>query len=250
MGSTQRLFETEVVRMVLKWLGSGVIYEVQAPGCVEGGDFIPCGDTAFLGQGLRTNAAGVSQLLEQKVFGCRRVVIVKDYHANQDEMHLDTFFNVISRNTAVLLESRLNANETSKLFLMCDVYEESSPGGAYQLVRADMPFTTTLRDVGFTNIVAVPKEDQMIYGCNFLTVRENDILLVRRDHGVSQRYREQLEKANIKFTEVEMSHITCEFGAAHCLTQVARRHSFTSPLFPNVAAFELRPQTSTSTGWN
>ena len=45
---------------------------------LEGGDFITTGDVDFIGQGLRTNAEAITQLLENKVLCGKKLVVVKE----------------------------------------------------------------------------------------------------------------------------------------------------------------------------
>ena len=78
----QRELETKIVRFAYKKLGITPVYEVAGTARLEGGDFIPAGDTALIGQGLRTNAEAIRQLLLNRVFGTARVAVVKDSWKN------------------------------------------------------------------------------------------------------------------------------------------------------------------------
>jgi arginine deiminase len=227
MNSEQRAVETEIMRFVLRKLGVKPIYEVTGDGRLEGGDFIPAGETAFIGQGLRTNAEGVAQLLDHDVFGTRRVVVVKDPWRNQDQMHLDTYFNIAGPKLAVLVEDRMDVRDArgritrparpdrrSKI----DVYERA--GGKYQRTRADGDFQEFLeKDMGF-RLVPVPNEDQLRYGVNFLCVGPMSILGVA---GVSRQYTDSLRGVNA--TWMDFSNLTGGYGAAHCSVQVLHRAS-------------------------
>ena len=83
--------ENEIAAHVLEALGIEPLLRIAAPGTVEGGDFIPCGDFVLQGQGLLTNAEGVRQCLEAGVYGPVEVGVVVDPRGNMDEMHLDTY---------------------------------------------------------------------------------------------------------------------------------------------------------------
>jgi arginine deiminase len=78
MAAPQRASETEIIKLVLDKLGIEPLAEIQDEGRLEGGDFIPAGRAVFIGQGLRTNAEAIRQLLDAKVFESDRVVVVKD----------------------------------------------------------------------------------------------------------------------------------------------------------------------------
>jgi len=225
MNSEQRAVETDIMRMVLHKLGISPIYEVTGDGRLEGGDFIPAGDTAFIGQGLRTNAEGVAQLLAHNAFGVPRVVVVKDPWKNQDQMHLDTYFNIAGPKLAVLVEDRMDvrdatgrvakparADRRSKV----DVYERA--GGRYELRQTDGDFQEFLeKEMGFT-LVPVPNADQLRYGVNFLCVGPMSILGVA---GVSEGYKASLK--GVDATWMDFANLTGGYGAAHCCVQVLHR---------------------------
>jgi arginine deiminase len=221
MNSEQRAPETEVVKLALSNLGIKPILEIRDPGRLEGGDYLPAGDTAFIGQGLRTNAAAILQLLDASAFGSRRVVVVKDAWKNQQQMHLDTYFNVADSNLAVLVQSRLDASRQKKggeKRTRCDVYELRE--GKYEKVQSDLDFVDYLeKDLGI-QVIPVPDEDQKRYGTNFLTIAPRTIMAVG---GQSPTYVKRLEDAGVKVTWVEFPHLTGGYGAAHCLTQVFLR---------------------------
>ena len=225
MNSEQRAAETEIMRFALRKLGIRPVYEVTGEGRLEGGDFIPAGNTAFLGQGLRTNAEGVRQLLEHRVFGAPRVVVVKDPWRNQDQMHLDTYFNILGPRRAVLVAERMDVRDASGRLVQparpdrrcaIDVYELGASG--YRLVARDGGFQTFLEgDMGF-RLTPVPNDDQLRYGINFLCVGPNRILGVA---GVSAEYRARLGR--IDATWMDFANLTGGYGAAHCCVQVLHR---------------------------
>lgn len=225
MNSEQRAIETTIMRFVLQKLGVEPIYEVTGDGRLEGGDFIPAGDTAFIGQGLRTNAEGVRQLLEHRVFGVPRVVVVKDPWQNQDQMHLDTYFNIISPNLAVLVEERMDVRDEAGEITQparpdrrckIDIYELRDE--RYELARADTDFQAFLEDEMGFRLIPVSNDDQLNYGINFLCVGSNRILGIA---GVSQSYRDRLR--GVRATWMDFSNLTGGYGAAHCSTQVLHR---------------------------
>jgi arginine deiminase len=221
MNSEQRAPETDVVKLALSNLGIKPILEVKDPGRLEGGDFIPAGDAAFIGQGLRTNAAAIHQLFEAKAFGCKRVVVVKDAWKNQQQMHLDTYFNIVDKDLAVLVQSRVEASRQKKKgekLTTCDVHELRD--GKYEKVRTGVDFLDYLeKDSGF-QVISVPDEDQERYGTNFLTIAPRTIMAV---DGQSPLYKKRLKDAGVKVIWLNFRNLTGGYGAAHCLTQVFLR---------------------------
>jgi arginine deiminase len=227
MNSEQRRVETTIMEFVLRKLGVRPIYRVRGEGRLEGGDFIPAGETAFIGQGLRTNAEGVRQLLEAKVFGVKRVVVVKEPWHNQDQMHLDTYFNLISPKLAVLVAERMdvrdaagNLTQPARPDRRCkvDVYELTD--GEYQRTVSDGDFQEFLEKSMGLRLLPVSSDDQLKYGINFLCLGPNRLLGI---DGVSAQYKRALLDAGAKVTWMDFSNLTGGYGAAHCSTQVLCR---------------------------
>ncbi len=227
MNSEQRRDETRILKFALGKRGIDPIYEVTGDGRLEGGDFLPAGDTAFLGQGLRTNAQGVGQLLRARVFGVPRVVIVKDPWQNQDQMHLDTYFNILGPKKAVLVEERMDLHDAEGHVTQpanparrckIDVYELRS--GDYVRTVTDGDFQAFLEnDMGF-ELIAVKEADQLKYGINFICVGPQEVLGIA---GSSDAYHERLAAAGVHATWMDFSNLTGGYGAAHCCTQVLAR---------------------------
>ncbi len=225
--SVQREPETAIARFAYKKLGISPIYEVTGSARLEGGDFLPAGDTALIGQGLRTNAEAVRQLLEHQVFGTPRVAVVKDSWKNQDQMHLDTYFNIIDRNLAVIVEERINQSDgTGRIVKAADPAKKSLVdlyelrGGSYRKTRSDIPFQEFLeKDLGMI-LIPVTNADQLKYGINFLTLGRKKILGI---DGVSADYKKRLADAGVDAVWMDFHNLTGGYGAAHCTTQVIQR---------------------------
>ena len=227
MNSEQRAVETSILRFVLRKLGIEPIYEVTGEGRLEGGDFIPAGDTAFLGQGLRTNAEAVRQLLEHRVFGVPRVVVVKEPWKNQDQMHLDTYFNILGPKLAVLVRERMDVRDAAGDVVQparpdrrCSIDVYQLVGDGYQLTMRDGDFQEFLeKEMGF-GLVPVSNDDQLNYGINFLCIGPGRILGIA---GVSEDYRDRLRTEGVDATWMDFSNLTGGYGAAHCCVQVLHR---------------------------
>jgi arginine deiminase len=74
---------------------------------LEGGDFFPAGENlALLGIGLRTTYAAAKQLMEKDLLGTTRFAVVRDeLDQNQDRMHLDCVFSILSDDCCLMLET-------------------------------------------------------------------------------------------------------------------------------------------------
>lgn len=67
--------------------GVNIVGEVREPGFLEGGDFCPASsDLALVGVGLRSNFEAVQQLMDEDLFGSRRVAVVRD-DFEQNQVH-------------------------------------------------------------------------------------------------------------------------------------------------------------------
>ena len=222
MNSVQRFPETKIIKFVLRKLGITPIYEVTEMGRLEGGDYFSTGEVAFIGHGLRTNAKGVKQLLEHRVFGTSFVAVVKDNWKNQEEMHLDTYFNIIGPKLAVMVDLRMNnpvkESELNEISSKVDVYRLEKDG--YKQVIKDRNFQQYLeKDLGYT-VIPVSRKDQNLYGINFLTVAPGKILAI---DGVSKAYKDALKKNGVDVVWMDFGELTKGYGAAHCTTQVLLR---------------------------
>lgn len=223
LNSPQREPETRIMKFVLAKLGITPIYEVTGEGRLEGGDYFSVGEYAFIGQGLRTNAEGVRQLLEHKVFGSPKVAVVKDQWEDQEEMHLDTYFNIISPKLAVLVDLRMNLPGKpveKNMVALVDVYELQ--GDKYVKTVSDKNFQEFLeKDMGFT-VIPATRKDQNLYGINFLTLWSDRIMAI---DGVSEAYKKALADHGVDATWMDFRALTSGYGAAHCTTQVLLRKS-------------------------
>ncbi len=239
MARSQRQVENSLARFILKKL-EGIDHvkyiqqEIAAPGTLEGGDFIPAGNRVFIGTGLRTNEAAVKQLLAGDAFGnVDEVIVVKDEWHNQQEMHLDTYFNIIDHNLAVLVKGRTDPNctvQTNNKCLSADVFKRER--GGYTLHPVTENFVKVLKDRGYT-IIPVSEKDQELYGINFLTISGRNIFAVDdgcspverggKDKCFSAEYLKNLENHHVKITWINFSNMKKGYGAAHCTTQVLWR---------------------------
>lgn len=225
--ASQRAPENRLVRFAYEKLGITPLYQVTGSARLEGGDFIPAGDTALIGQGLRTNAEAIRQLLQHQVFGTPRVAVVKDAWKNQDQMHLDTYFNIIDQKLAVIVEERIDQKDASGKIIkaadpakasLVDLYELQD--GAYRQTGSNLPFQQFLeKDLGIT-LIPVSNADQLKYGINFLALRGKKILAI---DGVSDAYKQRLADAGVDAVWMDFHNLTGGYGAAHCTTQVIQR---------------------------
>ena len=204
MNSEQRAEEADVAEFCLRQMGIMAVHRVSDEGAyLEGGDYIPFGDRAFIGTGLRTTQEAVEEMIRK----CK-----------QNQMHLDTYFNVIDRDLATLGANRLKAERGSDEWLTADVYERDG-GRGYRMTEEGVPFVEYLRREG-VEIIPINLRDELRYGNNYLTVSARRIVGVA---GQSEELRGMLAERGVRADWLNLSELTHGYGAAHCMTQVIRR---------------------------
>ncbi len=219
MNSPQRAAETDIIELCYRHLGVEPILRISGEGRLEGGDYIPAGTIAFIGCGMRTNEAGIRQIMDADAFGHDTIVVVHDHKRWQMQMHLDTHFNIIDRDLCTMVSSRLNAKPGEPEFNTCDIYVRAPGTKPYNLMQKDVPFVEYMRSRGF-QIIPIDYEDEMHYANNYLTIAPRHIMAVA---GQSETYRQRLKEAGVKVEWVPLESLIEGYGAAHCMTQVLKR---------------------------
>jgi len=241
--------EASLMRLVLEALGVSPLYEVTDPGVLEGGDFVPAGEYALVGVGARTNPEAVRQLTTgpgSEALGYRHLAVVHDPEEGpallQQEMHLDTYFNIVGERVCLVEASRVGIGVPPRQAApggrargwrrvpRVEVYEKQ-PGEEYRLVDGlgDVPFPEFLRDHLGMQVVPITFEDQDMYGCNVLCVRDMTVLgsKSREQEEVHDRqlweYGRSLAAAGVQAELLDFSEIRKGYGANRCMTQVLVR---------------------------
>jgi arginine deiminase len=219
LNSPQRGVEAEIVRFALHKLGIAPVFEVQADGRLEGGDFFALGALSLLGQGLRTNEEAVRQLLQNKVFGTPRVAVVKDPGKTPSETHLDSYFNVLGPKLALLTKERYEAKDPARRSLV-DMYELE--GGAYALKKQDIPLRVFLEKELGLSVLQISSEDQRNFGLEYLQLGPNRILGQSGAESVSDAYKKALKENTVSAIWMEFKDGTRGFGRRNALIPLAR----------------------------
>jgi arginine deiminase len=209
----------ESVRQAETTLWEGVLAEHGLPylgrvlgteSFVEGGDFLPAGDVAFLGTGNRTNEAGAHELMSRDWLGCPRVAVVKHpADGNMHAIHLDCYLGIVDDSLAVVWD---HAAE----HVLVDEYERDAYDGSYAPRTLDMPLGEYLERSGW-RILCVPTASQRNYGCNLLSLGRDHKVLVQ-DPFVAAGLRE----VGYCPIELEFGELHKMYGGIRCATQVLR----------------------------
>lgn len=178
MAKPARRKEPKITRFVWEEiLEVPIIKEIEAPGTIEGGEFIPFGKFALVGIGDRTNREAINQLLTIDFDYEEIGVVHQPLHPLVDSkqpdpminMHLDTYFNVASSNVVVGCELLL---KNAKV----EIYHNEG-SGKYTKDSKEMNLYDYIRKKGF-EVVNITTLEQMAYASNFLCVRDCHILAV------------------------------------------------------------------------
>lgn len=219
MNSSQRFPETRILKMVYAHLGIKPIYEIKGDGRLEGGDYIPAGNEAYIGCGMRTNMQAIRQMMEADAFGHDTIVVVNDHLLWQMEMHLDTHFGIIDKDLCTMQASRANAKKGDKEYCTVDVYARKKGGKEYKLIKKNVGFVDYVTSRGY-KIIKINREDELHYANNYLTIAPRHIMAVG---GQSEEYHNALKDNGVTVEWVPLENLIRGFGAAHCMTQVIER---------------------------
>lgn len=216
MNSPQREAESRIVEFCLRKIGYPPIGRTAGDQAyLEGGDFLPFGKYAFIGCGLRTTPAAIGQLMDNDWLGCDTLIVVKDRWLEQEQMHLDTFFNVIDKDLVTLSGNRHKASPGNPQYLTADIYRKTT--GGYTKVTEDIDFVEYLTGHLGVTIIPVSRPDELTYANNYLTVAPRHIMAVA---GQSPQLQDEFRRYGVKVTWVPLTNLIKGYGAAHCMTQM------------------------------
>lgn len=221
MNSPQREIESKIISICLKKMGIEPVCnlkQMNTDAFLEGGDFFMLNNVALVGVGMRTNITAVKELMNADAIGANTVVVVKDEHHYQPQMHLDTYFNVIDKDLVAISESRWLAKKGDKNYLCIDVYQKID--GVYILTQQNESFSTYLTEHLNVNVICLSDEDQKNYGLNFLCIAPRKIISVA---GQSEDYINKMKNNGVDVQWVNFKNLKQGWGAAHCTTQVIKR---------------------------
>jgi len=244
-----REVEEKIMRQVFVNLGVNIIGNVPNNCLLEGGDFmILKPELAVLGIGMRTNFEAACYLMENDLIGCERLALIIDENdLSQERMHLDTYFNILTEKTVVLLDfEAMGLRNEKPLHRRVVVYEkdqkiilykrrksngnvssgEESPEknngkmyyGLYKLIEKYDKFSDFLEMKDY-KICYVDLEQQRDYITNFLNIGNHNVISVCKGlEGVLKKN----DITDVKIDYLEFDGVKKLYGAIHCASQVSR----------------------------
>ena len=235
--TSQRKFEHIIMKQVFKNLGADIIGEMGTNGLLEGGDFfVAREDLSMLGIGLRTNIDGASYLMKNDLLGTRYMAICSDENdKDQQRMHLDTYFNILNDNNAVVIDfddvkkqENKSANIDRKVYyydndkdakeIESDKEDIKNKIGEYKLIKIYDSFYKFLDEMKF-NYIKISHQEQKEYMINFLNIGNNTVI------SVNKNLEKKLKDNGCDIITVK--YFNCQpilnmYGGMHCMTQVSR----------------------------
>jgi arginine deiminase len=258
MTKPQREREPQLTGLLWEMLKEPLIYEIQGPGTLEGGDYMPLDSFALLGMGDRTNQSGVEQIFEHGLGFDEVGVVHQPSHPlippeKRDpmlNMHLDNYFNVASKGVAIGSKSLL---ETTRV----DIYQRTSDG--YQKSPGETNLYEYMVSNGF-DFINITTLEQMAYASNLLCIRDGTVLAVEverivkdvigkfrlrakadpegygklftqikkdykylRQEGQFFPHKKEIYQYDIEAYSLNLSNLTGGYGGAHCMTCPLKR---------------------------
>lgn len=229
--TSQRKYEHIIMKQVFKNLKVDIIGEVKE-GYLEGGDFFVSRENlSMLGFGFRSDIIGANYLMEKDLLGTRYMALCYDEDdKDQQRMHLDTYFNILNDNNALVIDfDEVGNHENKKVDRRVYYFDNNKDAkeinsdrdmiknriGEYKLVKIYDSFYTFLDDMKF-NYIKITHQEQKEYMINFLNIGNNTVISVNKD----------LEK-KVKDLGITVKYFNCQpilnmYGGMHCMTQVSR----------------------------
>ena len=229
--TSQRKYEHIIMKQVFKNLKVDIIGEVKE-GYIEGGDFFVARENlSMLGFGFRSDIIGANYLMEKDLLGTRYMALSYDENdKDQQRMHLDTYFNILNDNNALVIDfDEVGKHENKKIDRRVYYFDNNKDAkeinsdrdmiknkvGEYKLIKIYDNFYKFLDDMKF-NYVKITHQEQKEYMINFLNIGNNTIISVNKD----------LEK-KVKDLGITVKYFDCQpilnmYGGMHCMTQVSR----------------------------
>jgi arginine deiminase len=255
-----RMREKVVTKFFLEHvMGLSLLHEIEEPGTIEGGEFIPMGKFALVGMGDRTNRNAIDQLLQLDleieelgvVHQPLHPLVPSDKPDPMINMHLDTYFNVASSKVVVGCETLIKEAKV-------EVYKNEGMG-KFTKQEVDTNLYDYIQDKGF-EVINITTLEQMSYASNFLCIKDGHILAVESERNVKkvvdnlkriaredpERYGKLLDQVKtdyeflknqgqffphkkevyqkgVEIYPINIPNLTGGYGAAHCMTCALER---------------------------
>lgn len=207
--------EADIMEYALTQCGLTPIYRVKSPGLLSGGDVIPCGDFVLQGQGLMSNAEGIQQCLDNKVYGYVEVGVVLAPHTAFDPVTLSNYLTFLDKDLCAVCTEHDTIQEPIVTVLQ--------PVGSrtdfrYQRVRTER-LGTYLRSKGF-EIIPIHLEDNASLVTKGIVLGPRKLLTTRSK---TDSLLTRLEQHGVQLDCIEFEMPTEGAPGIHSVVQVVSR---------------------------
>lgn len=201
-----RQIECEVMTHIFKKLNQPILYKMEAPETLEGGDYVHKNNITFIAMGTRTNEMGAYKLMHYDLLGTYKVALVECERLDNDmhRIHLDCYFAPFGDNYCLLWEELLRINTPYQRIVTEYILQ---PNGTYVQSGIKRSLFSYLIYNNF-NVIPISTESHYRYGCNILEL-QNGIVLVQ-DEESHKRIKNSIL---VPFDEIHRM-----YGGIHCAT--------------------------------
>ena len=201
-----RQIECEVMEHIFRRLNQPILYKMEAPETLEGGDYAYKNEITFIATGTRTNLLGAYKMMHYELLGTYKIALVECERPDNDmhRIHLDCYFAPFGDNYCVLWEELLRINTPYQRIVTEYILQED---GSYAPSGIKESLFHYLINNRF-NVIPISTESHYHYGCNILEL-PNGIVLVQD----KESHKKIKNSIMIPFDEIH--HM---YGGIHCTT--------------------------------
>jgi N-dimethylarginine dimethylaminohydrolase len=201
-----RQIECSIIEHIFMKLNQPILYKMEAPEILEGGDYVHKNGITFIATGTRTNLMGAFKLMYYDVLGAYKVALIECERPDEDmhRIHLDCYFAPFGDNYCLLWEELLRMNTPYQRIVTEYILQED---GTYVLSGVKESLFSYLIKNHF-NVIPISTESHYNYGCNILELH-NGVVLVQ-DEESHKRIKNSIL---VPFDEIHRM-----YGGIHCVT--------------------------------
>uniref|UniRef100_A0A6C0CSC5 Amidinotransferase n=1 Tax=viral metagenome TaxID=1070528 RepID=A0A6C0CSC5_9ZZZZ len=201
-----RQIECEVMEHIFRRLNQQILYKMEAPETLEGGDYVYKNGITFIAIGTRTNLMGAYKLMHYDILGSYKVALVECEQPDTDmhRIHLDCYCAPFGDNYCLLWKELLNINTAYQRIVKEYILQED---GTYAPSGIKESLFSYLIKNNF-NVIPISTRSHYNYGCNILELH-NGVVLVQDE----ESHKKIKNSIMIPFDEIH--HM---YGGIHCAT--------------------------------
>ncbi|ARM76632.1 arginine deiminase family protein [Acidianus manzaensis] len=247
MSKRIRRRETELIKLVFKALSENIIKEVNEPGYLEGGDYMPFQDFVIIGSGERTTVSGIMQITDALDFNEIVIAYNPEIENTNDymlTMHLDMYLN--SPKEGIIVGNLDTLKKT-----LIHVYTRNNNNLVLRQKTNLLDYLTKDKKMKIINITLA---EQLAYSSNFLTIDNGKIITpdieknmknviqylemkkyTDLENIIKSQYsslklnndffpaKKEVKEEGIEYITIDVSELTGGFGGIHCMTMPIKK---------------------------